>query len=97
MSRTWKASGLVLGNNPTVGCDNLFDPIIEYNSPNSSWKIDFSRTDVDNEGWTYCNSFTQLNKTLIGDKSAKWNSYVRRRLWIYTGQKSTHASSELNE
>jgi hypothetical protein len=93
ISRTWKKAGLVLCSDPTIQCNDLFDPKIQETLENSNWKVDFSLSGIDPDGWTYGYDFATLNKTGAGDSSAKWNSYVRRRKWKYVDHKSSSGAA----
>lgn len=88
LSRKWKKAGLVLCSDPSVSCDDVFDPALQESLESTNWKVDFSLSGIDPEGWTYANSYSALNKTGAGDSSAKWNSYVRRRKWKFTEAKT---------
>lgn len=83
ISQKWKKAGLVLCTDPSVTCEDLFDPAIQESIENSKWAVDFSLTGIDAEGWTYSYDFATLNKCGVGDSVAKWNSYVRRRKWRF--------------
>mmetsp|Transcript_611 Transcript_611/g.1198 ORF Transcript_611/g.1198 Transcript_611/m.1198 type:complete len:353 (+) Transcript_611:114-1172(+) len=83
IARKWRKNGLVLCNDPTLSCDDVFDPKAAEQAENSRWAIDFSLAGIDAEGWTYANSYSVLNKTGAGEPSPQWNSYVRRRKWRY--------------
>jgi hypothetical protein len=85
LSRTWKNQGFVLCNTPTVAAPDIFDPTSQ--TPESNWKIDYSLTGIDPEGWTYAYDFATLKKVGSGDPAPKWNSYVRRRKWKYEEKK----------
>eukprot|EP01006_Ploeotia_vitrea_P065529 TRINITY_DN928_c0_g1_i1.p1 TRINITY_DN928_c0_g1~~TRINITY_DN928_c0_g1_i1.p1 ORF type:complete len:355 (+),score=48.09 TRINITY_DN928_c0_g1_i1:118-1182(+) len=84
LKSNWKAYNMVLCSNPTVEAPELFVPSVQASIPNSSWKIDYSLTGIDGDGWTYAYDFKELNKTGVGESAPKWNSYVRRRKWKYT-------------
>lgn len=84
LSRTWKGVGLYFCNNPTQAAPDVFDPAEqEAQGAESNWVIDYSLTGIDAEGWTYAYDFDSLNKKGVGESSAKWNTYVRRRKWRY--------------
>lgn len=97
LSRTWKKAGLVLCTDPSVSCDDLFDPALQESMEKTSWAVDFSLQGIDPEGWTYAYDFATLNKTCAGDKEPKWNSYVRRRKWRYTEQRGGGTGSAVDE
>jgi len=88
LSRTWKRAGLVLCTDPSISCDDVFDPALQESLDKSPWQIDFSLSGIDAEGWTYAYDFATLNKTGAGEKEPKWNCYVRRRKWRYVEQRS---------
>lgn len=92
LTRTWKRAGMVLCTNTSMSCEDAFDPYIQANVPNSSWKVDYSLTGIDAEGWTYAFDFLVLNKNGAGDSAPKWNSYVRRRKWRYSDKQSGGAA-----
>lgn len=83
LTRSWKSNGLVLCTDPSVTCNDVFDPATAEHVENSRWIIDFSLAGIDAEGWTYAYDFATLNKSGAGDSAPKWNSYVRRRKWRY--------------
>lgn len=87
-SRTWKNQGFVLCNTPTVAAPEIFDPTSQ--AADSNWKIDYSLTGIDPEGWTYAYDFATLNKIGSGDPAPKWNSYVRRRKWKFEDRKASN-------
>ena len=88
LSRTWKGVGLYFCNNPTQAAPDVFDPADqEAQGAESNWVIDYSLTGIDAEGWTYAYDFDSLNKKGVGESSAKWNTYVRRRKWRYHEKK----------
>eukprot|EP01039_Chlorochromonas_danica_P000587 gene587-632_t len=91
-NRSWKKAGLVLCSDPSISCDDVFDPALQESLENSYWKVDFSLVNIDPDGWTYANSFQSLNKTGVGDSTPKWNSYVRRRKWKYTESRTGSAA-----
>jgi len=95
LSRGWRRAGLVLCNDPTLTCDDLFDPAVAETLSNSHWVIDFSLSGIDAEGWTYAGKFSHLNKTGAGDPAPKWNSYVRRRKWRFVDRSENFGA--LNE
>jgi hypothetical protein len=95
LSRGWRRAGLVLCNDPTLTCDDLFDPAVAETLSNSHWVIDFSLSGIDAEGWTYSGKFSHLNKTGAGDPAPKWNSYVRRRKWRFVDRSENFGA--LNE
>lgn len=97
MAQKWRKAGLVLCTDPSVSCDDVFDPALQETLEKSSWVVDFSLQGIDVEGWTYAYDFATLNKTGVGDKEPKWNSYVRRRKWRYVEQKFGAASSAVDE
>lgn len=80
----WKHYNMALCSNPTVEAPELFAPSVQADIPNSPWKVDHSLSGIDGDGWTYSGSFKDLNKTGVGESSAKWNTYVRRRKWKYS-------------
>ena len=90
LSGKWRDAGFVLCSDPSIAVNDLFDPKIQ--TAESSWKVDYSITTLDPEGWTYANSFAILNRQGFGDAKAAWNSYVRRRKWVRVDKKS--ATSE---
>lgn len=95
LTRTWKKVSLVLCTDPTMECDDLFDPALQESITNSSWQVDFSVGNIDADGWTYAYDFSTLNKTGTGESAPKWNSYVRRRKWRFTEVASTgHAKMD---
>jgi hypothetical protein len=96
LTRTWKKAGLVLCTDPTLQCDDLFDPQLQETLEKTSWSVDFSLTGIDPEGWTYAYDFATLNKTGSGDPKPQWNSYVRRRKWRYQ-ETRTMGSNQLDE
>ncbi len=96
LSQKWKKAGLVLCTDPTVSCDDVFDPAQQESIENSRWAIDFSLAGIDAEGWTYAYDFATLNKSGAGDSTPKWNSYVRRRKWRYV-DKQTSAGGAIDE
>ena len=80
----WKPSGFALCSNPTLAAPELFDPALISSQPGeSNWIVDYSLSGIDAEGWTYAYDFDTLNKKGLGEASAKWNTYVRRRKWRY--------------
>ena len=84
VNRRWKPKGLVLCSDPNVMCPDLFDPAAAFASQadrKCRWLVDYSVANIDTEGWTYGADFATLNKNGSGDRSAKLNSYVRRRKW----------------
>lgn len=81
--RSWKPHGLVQCADPEKECNDLFDPEIVAKMDNSTWIVDYSASDIDGDGWTYGFDFASLNKDGIGESSAKFNSFVRRRKWRY--------------
>ena len=84
LSRVWKPSGFALCSNPTLAAPDLFDPALISSQPGeSNWIVDYSLSGIDAEGWTYAYDFDTLNKKGLGESSAKWNTYVRRRKWRY--------------
>ena len=84
LSRVWKPSGFALCSNPTLAAPELFDPALISSQPGeSNWIVDYSLSGIDAEGWTYAYDFDTLNKKGLGEASAKWNTYVRRRKWRY--------------
>lgn len=83
INRTWKRAGLVLCNDTSVSCTDVFDPAIQEGVENSHWMVDFTLSGIDAEGWTYAYDFASLNKSGAGDPAPKWNSYVRRRKWRF--------------
>jgi len=85
-----------LCTDPSLTCDDLFDPSIQESVENSIWSVDFTLVGIDAEGWTYAYDFATLNKTGAGDMAPKWNSYVRRRKWRMT-DRNTSGSAGLNE
>jgi len=97
LTRTWKRAGLVLCTDPSVACNDLFDPSTAEQVENSRWMIDFSLAGIDAEGWTYAYDFATLNKTGAGDSAPKWNSYVRRRKWRYVDRTGGAGGSGLDE
>lgn len=97
LSRTWKKAGLVLCTDPSVSCDDVFDPALQETLEKSSWSVDFSLQGIDAEGWTYAYDFATLNKVGAGDKEPKWNSYVRRRKWRYVEQRAGMGGSAVDE
>lgn len=86
--RTWKAHGLVQCSDPDHECTDLFDPEVVEKMENSTWIVDFSRSEIDGEGWTYAFDFSTLNKEGAGEASPKLNSFVRRRKWRYAHTES---------
>lgn len=86
----------MLCTDPSLSCDDLFDPAIQETVENSQWQVDFTLVGIDAEGWTYAYDFATLNKTGAGDSSPKWNSYVRRRKWRLVDRGSA-GSAQLNE
>jgi hypothetical protein len=56
---------------------------LQASIPDTRWQVDYSIAEIDAEGWTYGYDFGALNKGK-GERSAKWNSYVRRRKWRFT-------------
>lgn len=52
----------------------------------SAWKVDYSYTDTDDEGWSYATDFPRFNQHLERGKSntKKIGNSVRRRRWIRT-------------
>ena len=61
---------------------DLFDPETQHSIPDGKWNIDYSISNVDPDGFTYGNSFEQLDKG-SGSSSKNWRTYVRRRKWKY--------------
>ena len=53
INRVWKSAGLVLCTDTSMSVDDLFDPTIQEKMDNSSWKVDFSLSGIDPDGWTY--------------------------------------------
>jgi len=96
LARKWRKHSLVLCTDPTLECNDLFDPAIQETIENSQWSVDFTLVGIDAEGWTYAYDFATLNKTGAGDPAPKWNSYVRRRKWRMT-DRSSSGSAALNE
>jgi hypothetical protein len=96
LGRYWKPVGLVLYTDPTVSCDDLFDPAIQKHLKGSSWKIDYSLPNADDFGWTYAMNFNILNSNGSGEKEPKWNSHVRRRKWRMVEENSA-AGTAVNE
>jgi hypothetical protein len=99
ISRTWKKAGLVLCSDPSISCDDVFDPAEQASLTNSKWQVDFSLAGIDMEGWTYAYDFARLNKVGAGDPAPKWDSYVRRRKWRYveSTSRSSGAVSEVSQ
>lgn len=96
-SRSWKPSGFVLCNAPTVEAPDIFKKGATTGS-DSSWMIDYSLTGIDAEGWTYAYDFNTLNKTGAGDAKPAWNSYVRRRKWRFHDKRGgASENAQLNE
>lgn len=93
LSRSWKRAGQVLCSDPSISCEDVFDPALAETMENSRWNIDFSLAGIDAEGWTYSDSFKTLNKTGAGDPTPKWNSYVRRRKWRFIDKTSTGSAA----
>jgi hypothetical protein len=92
ISRSWKKAGLVLCTDPTVPCDDVFDPAIQESITNSRWQVDFSLNGIDADGWTYAYDFATLNRVGAGDSKPTMNSYVRRRKWRFMEQKASAAA-----
>lgn len=76
--RVWKRAGLVLAADPSVACEDLFDPEAAVSNPQSRWNIDYSLPSVDGDGWTYGGSVVALQRVGKGESEAKWNSFGRR-------------------
>jgi hypothetical protein len=96
IARKWRKNGMVLCTDPSISCDDVFDPALQETLEKTSWSVDFSLQGIDPEGWTYGYDFATLNKIGVGDKEPKWNSYVRRRKWRYVEQK-TSAGGAIDE
>lgn len=96
LGRTWKKGGMVLCNDPSMPCTDLFDPQLQEGMEASKWNIDFSLSGIDAEGWTYAYDFATLNKSGAGETAPKWNTYVRRRKWRFL-EKTGGGSEALNK
>lgn len=96
LKSSWKAVNLCLCSNPTMEAPELFVPSVQQSIPNSTWKVDYSLTGIDGDGWTYAYDFATLNKNAVGEPKAKWNTYVRRRKWKYT-ESSAGSSAKVAE
>lgn len=83
---------MVLCTDPSVSCDDVFDPAIQESITSSRWQVDFSLNNIDAEGWTYAYDFATLNRIGAGDSKPTMNSYVRRRKWRFTEQKASGAA-----
>ena len=73
---------------------DLFDPEIQNSIPDGKWNIDYSTSNVDPDGFTYGNSFEQLDKG-SGSSSKNWRTYVRRRKWKYV-ERVTNLGGEVS-
>ncbi len=93
IARDWKPLDMVLCADPSVNCDDLFDPAATDHNAGSHWIVDNSLTGIDHHGWTYAYDVTSLNKTGSGSPSAQWNSFVRRRKWRYVERASVSSAS----
>jgi hypothetical protein len=62
LKSNWKAVNFALCSNPTIEAPELFVPSVQQSIPNSAWKVDFSLTGIDGDGWTYAYDFNSLNK-----------------------------------
>lgn len=93
IGRTWKKAGMYLCTDPSISCNDVFDPNIQIDG--SRWAIDFSLTGIDAEGWTYAYDFAALNKNGVGERSPKWNTYARRRKWRFDDKSS--GNEQLNK
>jgi len=62
LKSNWKAVNFALCSNPTIEAPELFVPSVQQSIPNSSWKVDFSLSGIDGDGWTYAYDFASLNK-----------------------------------
>lgn len=92
MSRKWKFKGLFLTTPDGAPAPDLFDPKLQASIPDTRWSVDFSIAEIDAEGWTYGYDFATLNKGK-GERSAKWNTYVRRRKWRFTEAESKNSEA----
>ena len=95
ISRSWKPNGLVLCTDPSVSCDDLFDPFMAEQNINSRWIVDHSLAGIDSDGWTYSFDLKTLNKTGSGSPAPQWNSYVRRRKWRFINRTESSRVSGL--
>mmetsp|Transcript_13662 Transcript_13662/g.23990 ORF Transcript_13662/g.23990 Transcript_13662/m.23990 type:complete len:355 (-) Transcript_13662:203-1267(-) len=96
-SRTWKRHGLVLCTDPTVACNDVFDPETAQQTENSRWIIDYSLAGIDPDGWTYAYDFNSLNRSGAGDNAPKLNSYVRRRKWRHVDRNGGSGGSGMED
>lgn len=95
IARKWRLQGLYTTSPDNTQAPDLFDPKLQQSIPDTRWSIDFSIQNIDAEGWTYGYDFPTLNKGK-GERTAKWNSYVRRRKWRFA-EKSGAASEAIND
>eukprot|EP01032_Pedospumella_encystans_P018946 gene18946-21554_t len=95
VSRSWKPNGLVLCTDPTVSCNDVFDPFMAEQNANSRWIVDHSLVAIDGDGWTYAFDLKTLNKTGSGSPVPQWNSYVRRRKWRFINRTESSRASGL--
>lgn len=92
LASKWRPAGMSLVNNPSISAPEIFDP--NSTAPDSRWAIDYALAKIDAEGWTYAGDFNFLNKNGVGEESAKWNCYVRRRKWKYSEGKGSGGATD---
>lgn len=89
LHREWRPEGMVLCNDTSVVCEDLFDPVTALKTEHGHWVVDHSLPGIDAEGWTYGTSFSALDEHGgAGSAESHWNSHVRRRKWVYRDQGS---------
>eukprot|EP01032_Pedospumella_encystans_P018945 gene18945-21553_t len=93
IARSWKPLDMVLCADPSVNCDDLFDPVVAEHNAGSHWIVDNSLAGIDQNGWTYAYDVKTLNQTGSGNPFPQWNSLVRRRKWRYVERASVSSAS----
>ena len=93
IARSWKPLDMVLCADPSVNCDDLFDPVVAEHNAGSHWIVDNSLAGIDQNGWTYAYDVKTLNQTGSGNPLPQWNSLVRRRKWRHVERASVSSAS----